>query len=102
MLMEDVPANLTTRDVTLYVHDTLENISDLELADLDKPAMAACESFRRVSTACRYIRNRDGRQGPRDRFPLFLTSNHGLDELYTRILTNTFGRNLPRASRGLS
>jgi hypothetical protein len=36
-------------------------------------------------------------QGPRDRLPLFLASNQGLDELYTRILDEHFGEDSAEA-----
>ena len=100
MLMEDIPTDLTARDISHYVHDKLGNIRDLEPADLNQLAMAAGDSFQWASTACRYIRNnrdRRGMQGPKDRLPLFLASNQGLDELYTRILDEHFGEDSAEA-----
>ena len=94
MLMEDIPTDLTARDISFYVYDELGDVRDLEPADLNKLAMIAGNSFQWASTACRYIRNnrdRRGMQGPRDRLPLFLASNQGLNELYTRILDEHFG-----------
>ena len=94
ILMEDIPTSLTARDISLYVHDSLEDVEDLEPADLNRLATAAGHSFQWASTACRYICNDDdgrGMQGPKDRLPLFLTSNEGLGELYTRILDEHFG-----------
>jgi len=98
MLMDDIPPDITARDIHLYVHDTLGDISGLKRADLDNLAKAAGDSFQWISTACRYIRNScDGRGtwGPRDRLPLFLASNQGVDELYTRILDEHFGAESP-------
>ena len=100
VLMEDIPTDLTVRDISHYVHDELGDVRDLEPADLNKLAMAAGDSFQWASTACRYIQdNRDGwgMQGPRDRLPLFLASNQGLDELYIRILEEHFGKESPEA-----
>ena len=100
MLMEDIPTALTARDIALYVHDALGDIRDLEPTDLNRVATAAGDSFQWASTACRYICNSDdgrGMQGPRDRLPLFLASNRGLDELYMRILEEHFGEESPEA-----
>ena len=94
ILMEDIPIDLTTRDISLYVHNILQDIEDLEAADLNQLATATGNSFQWASTACRYIcNNHDGRgiQGPKERLPLFLTSNEGLDELYAQILQEHFG-----------
>ena len=94
MLMESIPTDQTARDISLYVQNALGNVPDLEPADLNKLAMAAGDSFQWISTACRYIRNKnDGRgtQDPTDRLQLFLSGNQGLDELYTRILDEHFG-----------
>ena len=99
MLMEDIPTNLTARDISLYVHNMMDDVEGLELADLNKLATAAGTSFQWASTACRYIRNNhDGRgtRGPQHRLPLFLSSNQGLDELYTRILEEHFGEESPK------
>ena len=95
MLMEDIPTDLTARDITHYVHDELGDVQDLEPADLNKLAMVAGDSFQWASTACRYIRNNHdgwGMRGPKERLHLFLASNQGLDELYLRILDEHFGK----------
>src|SRR6266852_1335404 len=100
MLMEDIPTNLTARDISHYVDNELGDVRDLEPADLNKLAMAAGDSFQWASTACHYIRNnrdRRGMEGPSDRLPLFLASNQGLDELYTRILDEHFGEDSAEA-----
>ena len=94
ILMEHIPAPLTKRDITRYVHHVLGDTRGLGAADFDKLAMAAGESFQWASTACRYIRNnRNGRgtQRPRDRLPLVLASNQDLDKLYMQILDEHFG-----------
>ena len=86
VLMEDIPTNLTARDISLYVRDSMDDVEGLESTDLYRLATAAGTSFQWASTACRYIRDdHDGRgtRGPRHRLPLFLTSHQGLDELYT-------------------
>ena len=101
MLMDDIPNHLTARDISLYVHATMDEVEGLEPEDLNKLATAAGTSFQWASTACRYICNdHDGRgtRGPRHRLPLFLTSNQGLDKLYTRILDKHFGK---ESSEGL-
>ena len=98
MLMENIPTDLTKRDISLYVHDALGDIQDLAPTDLIRVASAAGDSFQWASTACRYICNSDdgqGIQGPSDRLPLLLASNQGLDELYTRILEEKFGKESP-------
>jgi len=104
MLMEDIWIGLTTRDVSIYVRDALGDVEDLGSADLDKLAMAAGDSFQWASTACRYIRDNSGGQGPhlpRERLALFLTGNQGLDELYIRILDEHFGDSSPAGLVGL-
>src|SRR3984885_3061072 len=55
MLMEDIPTELTTRDISFYVHDALKDVEGLDSADLDKLAKAGGDSFQWASTACRYI-----------------------------------------------
>ena len=93
MLMENIPTDLTVRDITLYVKDALKGVKGLTSAQLDELAKAAGDSFQWASTACRYIRDgKDGQRAklPRERLPLFLTGNQGLDELYTRILNEHF------------
>jgi hypothetical protein len=94
MLMEDIPADLTGRDISVYVCDALKDVTGLNSAQLAELAKAAGDSFQWASTACRYIRNdNDGRGAelPRERLALFLVGNRGLDELYTRILKEHFG-----------
>ena len=102
MLMENIPTDLTARDISLYVHDALGDVQDLEPTDLNRVATAAGDSFQWASTACWYVcSSDDGRgarvQGPRARLPLFLASNQGLDELYIRILEEHFGEESPEA-----
>ncbi len=53
MLMEDIPTGLTARDISLYVHDVLGDVKDLEPADLNRVATAAGDSFQWASTARR-------------------------------------------------
>jgi hypothetical protein len=94
MLMEDIPAGLTARDIFVYVRDALKDVEDLEPANLNKLAKAAGDSFQWASTACRYVRDNGDGQGtklPRERLALFLVENRGLDELYSRILNERFG-----------
>ena len=82
------------RDISIYVHDALKDVEDLEPGDLDQLAEAAHVSFQWASTACRYIcgdLDRQGTELPRERLALFLAGNRGLDELYTRILDEHFG-----------
>ena len=98
LLMEDIPADLTVRDISFYVRDALRDVEDLEPADLDKLAQASGESFQWASTACRYIRDDSDGQGtklPGERLALFLAGNQGLDELYSRILDEHFGQEAP-------
>ena len=94
MLMEEIPSALTTRDISTYVHDALKNVEGLSSAQLHELATAAGNSFQWASTACRYICDDDGGWGnlPRERLALFLVGNHGLDELYTQILDERFGK----------
>jgi len=94
LLMQDIPTSLTVRDISVYVHDTLQNVNGLELGNLNRLANAAGDSFQWASTACRYIGGKVDRQGtqlPRERLALFLNGNKGLDELYFRILDEHFG-----------
>ena len=98
MLMEDIPKDLTVRDIAVYVQDALKGVKGLTSAQLAQLAKAAGDSFQWASTACRYIRDDDDGQGaqlPRERLPLFLTRNQGLDELYARILNEHFGKGAP-------
>jgi hypothetical protein len=95
ILMEDIPTDLTARDISVYVRDALSGVGDLDVADLNKLAKAAGNSFQWVSTACRYIHDDNDGMGaelPRERLTLFLDKNQGLDELYTRILDEHFGK----------
>ena len=95
MLMEDIPTDLTVRDIAVYVQDALKSVKGLTSAQLAELAQAAGDSFQWASTACRYIRNDDDGRGtklPRERLPLFLAGNQGLDELYARILNEHFGK----------
>jgi hypothetical protein len=55
ILMEDIPNDLTMRDISAYVRDALRDAEDLEPADLNKLVNAAGDSFQWLSTACRYI-----------------------------------------------
>ena len=98
MLMEDIPTDLTVRDIAVYVQDALKGVKGLTSAQLAELAKAAGDSFQWASTACRYIRNKHDGQGAqlaRERLPLFLTGNQGLDELYARILNEHFGKGAP-------
>ena len=98
MLMEDIPTDLTVRDTAVYVQDALKGVKGLTSAQLAELAMAAGDSFLWASTACRYIRDGNDEQGvqlPRERLPLFLGGNRGLDELYARILNEHFGEGSP-------
>ena len=93
MLMEDIPSDLTARDISVYVHDALRDVEGLEPVHLIKLAKAAGNSFQWVSTACRYIHDNNDGMGaelPRERLALFTDGNQGLDELYTRILDEHF------------
>jgi len=104
MLMEDIPTSLTTRDVSIYVHDALGDVEDLASADLDQLAMAAGDSFQWASTACRYIRDNSDEhasQPPGERLTLFLAGNQGLDGMYFRILDEHFGDSSPADLVGL-
>jgi hypothetical protein len=55
ILMEEIPADLTMRDVSIFVHDALKDAEGLEAADMDKLAKAAGDSFQWACTACRYM-----------------------------------------------
>ena len=98
MLMEDIPTDLTVRDIAVYVQDALKSIKGLTSVQLAELAKAAGDSFQWASTACRYIDDdNDGRGAklPRERLPLFLAGNQGLDELYARIINEHFGKGTP-------
>ncbi len=98
MLMEDIPTYLTVRDIAVYVRDALEGVKGLTLAQLVELAKAAGDSFQWASAACRYIHDDNDGQGaqlPRERLPLFLAGNQGLDELYARIMDEHFGKGSP-------
>ena len=95
ILMEDIPTDLTARDIAVFVQDALKGVKGLTSAQLSELAKAAGDSFLWACTACRYIRNDDDGRGaklPRERLSLFLTRNQGLDELYARILNEHFGK----------
>ena len=97
MLMEEIPSGLTTRDISVYVRDSLRDVKGLTSAQLAELPKAAGDSFQWASTACRYICDDDDGQGnlPRERLALFMGGNHGLDDLYTRILDEHFGKGSP-------
>ena len=102
VLMQDIPTDLTVRDISFYVHDALRDVEGLNPAQLDELAKAAGDSFQWASTACRYICDDNGGQGdlPRERLALFMVDNCGLSDLYTRILDEHFGKGSPaRLSR---
>jgi hypothetical protein len=97
VLMEDIPTDLTARDISVYVRDALRDIEGLNFAQLAEIAKAAGDSFQWASTACRYICDDNDGQGdlPRERLALFMVGNRGLDDLYTRILNEHFGKGSP-------
>jgi hypothetical protein len=96
MLMEKIPIGLTMRDISVYVRDALRDVKGLNSDQLAELAKAAGDSFQWASTACRYICDDNG-QGdlPRERLALFMVDNRGLDDLYTRILNEHFGKGSP-------
>jgi hypothetical protein len=105
MLMEDIPTDLTARDIALYVHDALGDVQDLEPTDLNRVATAADDSFQWASTARRYICNSDDERGCKAQEPDYHSSaprvgaSMGCIYEYWR---NTLGRNLRKRSRCLS
>jgi hypothetical protein len=74
MLMEDIPTDLTVRDIAVYVQDALKSVKGLTSAQLAELAKAAGDSFQWASTACRYIRTTMMGKGPNSHESVFLFS----------------------------
>ena len=102
MLMEGICGDLTIRDISLYVHDALGDVEELEPEDLNNLAMAAGDSFQWVSTACRYIRSSDDGEGHKVLETVSLCSSLRIMALKTcnPNTGRTLRRGVPRVSRG--
>lgn len=89
--MGEIPKNQTERDIYAFVVDTLRDEHGLssQASRLTELALAAEESFQWASTACAFIKNRNGRGAattPKTRLQQVLSKGKGLDGLYGMIL----------------
>lgn len=92
LFMDNIPPDLTSRDITLFIHNTLRPAAELHQDHIAALIVKAGLSFQWAFTACQFITDYYGGVIPGERLEeLLQTEDQNLDQLYAKILSMHFG-----------
>lgn len=93
--MDDIPEDLTTQDIGVYVKDMFRDMLTLSPEGLEEKLDTLIQraklSFQWAATACKYIKDRPRGTDPTPRLDKMLSTGANLEALYRTILDEHFG-----------